>query len=98
MASSLPPDKKVQLLSAEIDDGVSVLWMALENGNKEVVKTMVEQVLASELPHESKIALLTAKTHDGVPGLYMAFQNGHAAALESLWSRYWHQACHLMTR
>ena len=84
MASSLPPDDKVKLLTTDRGVRLYGLSMAAQKGQKAVVSTFVKQVLASDLSWDEKVQLLAAETGSGLSALHIALQKGHDEVVKTL--------------
>jgi ankyrin repeat protein len=81
--SELALEYKMEILTAKDQDGTPGLFMALQNGHTDTVKTFVEQVLNSELALEYKMEILAVKNQDGTPGLLFALKNGHTDTVKT---------------
>jgi uncharacterized protein YaaR (DUF327 family) len=81
LASDLPIQDKIELLSAKKANGVPGLFLALQKGHAEAVSEFVKAVLASNLPTQGKVELVMAKKLDGSPGLVVALNKGSASVI-----------------
>lgn len=75
------PDKLYNLLTQKTDVGYFGLYIALQNGDTEMVRAFGE--LLKLIPEHLRAELVASRRSDGVPGLCMALQNGHAETIQA---------------
>ena len=74
MASPFSEEVKQDLLMAKSPKGYPGIFVALQKGHGECVRTYLDWVMASPFSEEVKQDLLMAKSPRGYPGIFVALQ------------------------
>jgi len=82
--SSLPEDKRIELLSCKHEDGTPALFMSMQDGKTESVKAFGELLkLAEPIPQDKLFTLIAAKDVENTPALFRSMQGGKTESVKA---------------
>ena len=81
--TSLPEDKRIELLAATSDDGYPALYMSMHAEHVEAIKAYGELLASASIPEDQLIKLLAATNAKGYPALYMSMHGGKVDAIKA---------------
>jgi len=82
--SSLPEDKRIELLSCKHEDGTPALFMNMQDGKTESVKAFGELLkLAEPIPQDKLFTLIAAKDVENTPALFRSMQGGKTESVKA---------------